>query len=255
MPLKISSAAKWWPFHAISRSNEFWQSWNAILNDVAMLKESEYKFQIMPALSPWHMMTSSNGNIFRVTGHFAGNSPGTSDAELWCFFFNLRLNKRFSKQSRDWWFETPAWSFWRHRNYHIHTIGVKTCRSKGVKICPSTSILEYTRRIYLASGHNYMTWWRQHMETLLDKQDLCERKSLVTRGFPQRAIQGSGVSGFLTRPNVHVWRHWVLHILYFNSIFRGKQTLYVLLISSVVITRFNIARQFAKCILANVLYR
>ena len=39
------------------------------------------------------MMTSSNGNIFRVTGHLCGEFtghrwiPGTkaSDAELWCF--------------------------------------------------------------------------------------------------------------------------------------------------------------------------
>ena len=35
------------------------------------------------------MMTSSNGNIFRVTGHLCGEFTGphtkTSDAELWCF--------------------------------------------------------------------------------------------------------------------------------------------------------------------------
>ena len=38
-----------------------------------------------------------------------------SDAELWCFF-DLRLNKRLSKQTWDWWFETPSWSLWRHCN-------------------------------------------------------------------------------------------------------------------------------------------
>ena len=40
-----------------------------------------------------HMMTSSNGNIFRVTGHLCGEFTGprwiphtkASDAELWCF--------------------------------------------------------------------------------------------------------------------------------------------------------------------------
>ena len=31
-------------------------------------------------------------------------------------FFELRLNKRLSKQSRGWWFETPSVSLWRHRN-------------------------------------------------------------------------------------------------------------------------------------------
>ena len=42
------------------------------------------------------MMTSSNGNIFRVTGHLSGEFtgprwiPGTkaSDAELWCFLWS-----------------------------------------------------------------------------------------------------------------------------------------------------------------------
>ena len=31
-------------------------------------------------------------------------------------FFDLLLNKRLSKQSRGWWFETPSGSLWRHRN-------------------------------------------------------------------------------------------------------------------------------------------
>ena len=30
--------------------------------------------------------------------------------------FSLRLNKRLSKQSWGWWFETPSWSLWRHCN-------------------------------------------------------------------------------------------------------------------------------------------
>ena len=69
-------------------------------------------------------MTSSNGNIFRVTGTLCGEFTGhrwihrtkTSDAELWCVFFDHRLNKRLSKQSRGWWFETPSGSLWRHYN-------------------------------------------------------------------------------------------------------------------------------------------
>ena len=35
-------------------------------------------------------------------------------------FFDLRLNKRLSKQPWGWWFETPAWSLWRHRNDTNH---------------------------------------------------------------------------------------------------------------------------------------
>ena len=69
------------------------------------------------------MMTSWNGNIFRVTGHCAGNSPVPCEfpaqrpvTQSFDAFLDLRLNKRLSKQSRGWWFETPSHSLWRHRN-------------------------------------------------------------------------------------------------------------------------------------------
>ena len=69
---------------------------------------------------PYHcetMMTSSNGNIFRVTGPLCGEFTGactkTSEAEIW-YIFDLRLNKRLSKRSRGWWFETQSSSLWRH---------------------------------------------------------------------------------------------------------------------------------------------
>ena len=71
------------------------------------------------------MMTSSNGNIFRVTGHLCGEFTGprwiprtkASDAELWFFLLtDLRLNKRLSKQSWGWWFETLSRPLWRHCN-------------------------------------------------------------------------------------------------------------------------------------------
>ena len=68
------------------------------------------------------MMTSWNGNIFRVAGHLCREFTGprwiphtkASDAEL--LSFDLRLNKRLSKQSWGWWFETPSRPSWRHRN-------------------------------------------------------------------------------------------------------------------------------------------
>ena len=31
-------------------------------------------------------------------------------------FSDLRLNKRLSKQTQSWWFETQSWSLWRHCN-------------------------------------------------------------------------------------------------------------------------------------------
>ena len=69
------------------------------------------------------MMTSSNRNIFRVTGHLRGEFFGprwipltkASDAELWCFLWSA-LNKRLSKQSWGWWFESRSRPLWGHRN-------------------------------------------------------------------------------------------------------------------------------------------
>ena len=69
------------------------------------------------------MMTSSNGNIFRVTGHLYGEFTGrrwiphtkASDAELWCFLWSAS-DKRFSKQSWGWWFKTLSHPLWRQCN-------------------------------------------------------------------------------------------------------------------------------------------
>ena len=71
----------------------------------------------------YFMMTSSNGNICRVTDllcrEFTGHRwiPLTkaTDAEL-CVFFDMRPNKRLNIQSWGWSFETPSRSLWRHRN-------------------------------------------------------------------------------------------------------------------------------------------
>ena len=72
------------------------------------------------------MTTSSNGNIFRVIGHlceeFTGlrwsprQRPVTRNFDI---FFDLRLNKRLSKQTWGWWFETPSQPLWRHSNVFI----------------------------------------------------------------------------------------------------------------------------------------
>ena len=48
-----------------------------------------------------------------VTGEFLAQRPVTRSFDV---FFDLRLNRRLSKQSWGWWFETPARSLWRHRN-------------------------------------------------------------------------------------------------------------------------------------------
>ena len=72
------------------------------------------------------MMTSSNGNIFRVTGHLCGEFTGPGEfptqrpvTRSFDVYFDLRPNKWLSKQSWGWWFETLSCSLWRHRNVLI----------------------------------------------------------------------------------------------------------------------------------------
>ena len=48
-----------------------------------------------------------------VTGEFPAQKPVTRSFDA---FFDLRLNKRLSKQSWGWWFESPSRPLWRHCN-------------------------------------------------------------------------------------------------------------------------------------------
>ena len=62
-----------------------------------------------------HMTTSSNGKKSMLLANCAGNSPVPSEfpterpvTRSFDVFFDLRVNKRSSKQSWGWWFETPS---------------------------------------------------------------------------------------------------------------------------------------------------
>ena len=87
--------------------------------------DTNYKYSFIFVLNQnIVIMTSSNENIFRVTGPLCGEFTGEfprkkdSDAELW-FYFDLRLNKRLNKQSRRRWFETSSRSLWRCCNVRL----------------------------------------------------------------------------------------------------------------------------------------
>ena len=95
------------------------------------LTESEFVQPNLPVeenlilLLTWALIWNS-----QVTGEFPAQKPVT-----WSFdvFFDLRLNKRLSKQSWGWWFETPSRSLWRHFKeklldiYNTSVAGCKNC--------------------------------------------------------------------------------------------------------------------------------
>ena len=57
-----------------------------------------------------------------VTGEFPSQRPVTRSFDV---FFDMHLNKRLSKQSWGWWFETPSRSLIRHRNGFCTNMGLE----------------------------------------------------------------------------------------------------------------------------------
>ena len=109
------------------------------------------------------MMTSSNGNIFRVTGPLCGEftGPGEFPAQRsvtrsFDVFFDLRLNKRLSKQPWGWWFETPACSLWRHRN--VVDVGF-TCGCNGNKQISTKWYYESDKSLYPEWSDTWISWY------------------------------------------------------------------------------------------------
>ena len=78
----------------------------------------------------------------KITGGFPPQRPLTRSFGV---FFHLRLNKRFSKQSRRRWFETPSCLLWRHCSdfpVTVTFIGLPQCHSevglRAITLCGVT---------------------------------------------------------------------------------------------------------------------
>ena len=87
---------------------------------------------LIPGYGLWYMMTSSNGNIFRVTCHFCWEFIGSGEfphKDQWrgalMGFFYLRP----SKQLWGWWFQTPSCPLRRHCNDNQITAPYRWCRT------------------------------------------------------------------------------------------------------------------------------
>ena len=110
------------------------------------------------ALTFWRdsmfMMTSSNRNIFHITGPLCGNSLATSEffsqrPVTWSFdvFFDPRLNKQLSKQSWGSWFEMPSCPLWRHCNVSVIQDAMKLLWYHcNAKLC--STVAPWTRPLF-----------------------------------------------------------------------------------------------------------
>ena len=86
----------------------------------AFLKETRWRHQ-METFSALLALCAGNSP---VTGEFPAQRPVTQSFDV---FFDLRPNKRLSKQSRGWWFETPSRLSCRHCNEMHQWVNVSAC--------------------------------------------------------------------------------------------------------------------------------
>ena len=67
-----------------------------------------------------------------VAGEFLAQRPVTRS---WDVFFDLRLNKRLSRPSKRWWFQTQSRLLWRHS----YVAGSSAVQTKGYRMLPFTT--------------------------------------------------------------------------------------------------------------------
>ena len=138
---------------------------------------------------PVNMMTSSNENIFRVTDPLCGEFTGhrwipltnASDAELYVFF-DLRLNKWLSKQSRRRWFETPSRSLWYHCNEHWFYLFSTCLRSVQIRINIIRMSGFLIRSTYLRLANVITLNWKpiRFPDLASEISSICKFKGLMT---------------------------------------------------------------------------
>ena len=133
-----------------------------------------------------------------LTGEFPAQRPVTRSFVV---FVDLCLNKRLSKQSWGWWFETPSRSLGRHGNV-LHTL-VKSWSTSGASYFARYSSPKYSlnygskhmsfwglvsqKQLSRAeTNHIPQSWWRREMEALSALLALCEGNPLVTGVFPHK---------------------------------------------------------------------
>ena len=132
------------------------------------------------------MMTSSNGNIFRVTGFLCGEFTGhrwiprTQRPVTRSFdvFFDLRPNQQLSKQSRRRRFEMPmsSCSLWRYCNA-IGEINGRSChRTIYASLGRKHKGTEVQTKSIICRWHFQMYFW---MEIILFFLFLIQSKSVA----------------------------------------------------------------------------
>ena len=136
------------------------------------------------------LLTLCAGNS-PIAGEFPSRRPVTRSFD----YFYLGLNKRLSKHSRRWWFETPSRSLWHrcnvtyicfkfnHMSCHLSTLcdSVFAKSPKWQTNCQDKRITVLLNPIGMCSS-----WWRHQMETFSALLTLCAGNSPIAGEFPSR---------------------------------------------------------------------
>ena len=157
---------------------------------------------------PWNaMMTSSNGNIFRVTGPLWGKSTGdrcipltkASDTELWCFLWSMpeQAAEQTIEKLVIW---TPSSPLWRHDN----TLFIKFPDNRftwqlhvprtlaGWKLCMQTTSILHTLLhlknplVYHLQQQQYLFQWNALKYAEIDSYHYLTKKSLCIKSMVSR---------------------------------------------------------------------
>ena len=112
-----------------------------------------------------------------------------SDAELWCFLWSadLRLNKRLSKHSWGWWFETPSRPLWRQCNEFRTPISMFNCPDIDIHHCQAWMLWiincirqETIRTIQWSINDSYQA---QHKQLLIYWDTVTHRRHCAASEF------------------------------------------------------------------------
>ena len=116
---------------------ESFRNWCTLLNPSRRSGQAWWRHQ-MEAVSALLALCAGNSP---VTGEFPTQRPVTQSFDV---FFDLPLNKRLDKQSCGWWFETPSYPLWHHRNVKRMVACTPVCisvqRNLGKPILKSRSV-------------------------------------------------------------------------------------------------------------------
>ena len=167
------------------------------------------------------MMTSSNGTIFRVTGPLCGEftGPGEFPAQRpltrsFDVFFDLRLNKRLSKQPWGWWFETLLWSLWRQCNgksWYWIQVNPLYCHPEPCAIGPVYQPpIPENMLFYAVSGFVYTTNDLQAIYgNVIDSDGFVTPRSIMEAAMKVcQLVSHIMKQGFVTSPTLSsLWQH------------------------------------------------